>query len=74
MEVIGNIIKGTAMIKEADDTFQLGIFNGHTGGTTRCREKGCKCVISNEEYYKFESTNKICTGCGHYYYNHDVFN
>lgn len=67
-----NFIKGVYMIKKVDDALNLGIFNSKTGGHTRCRF--CKCVIENDEFYTYEKTNKICTGCGHYYYDHDVFN
>ena len=65
-------IRGIGMVFRADKILGLGI-NKTAGGSTRCREKGCGCVISNDEYYTYESTNKVC-GCGHYYYNHDVFN
>ena len=44
-----------------------------TGGSTKCREHGCNCVISNGDFDTFKSTNKTCTRCGHFYYNHDLF-
>ena len=41
-----------------------------TGGRTKC--KHCNCLISNEDFDSYKSTNKKCN-CGHYYYDHDLF-
>ena len=41
-----------------------------TGGRTKC--KHCQCLISNEDFDSYKSTNKKCN-CGHFYYDHDLF-
>ena len=51
--------------------FLFQVTEGTTGGHTHC--KHCICTIRNEDYDTFKSTNKKC-GCGHPYYDHDVFN
>ena len=47
--------------------------HGTTGGHTRCRRNNCGCLISNEDFDTYKSTNKECPVCKHPYYDHDLF-
>lgn len=42
-----------------------------TGGKTKCRH--CRCIIDNEDFDTYKSTNKSCVSCNHPYYDHDLF-